>query len=114
MELTERTEGGVTILDLVGRLRVEDGASDFRASIVGLIAKGCCCLVLNLERCPYVDSAGLGELATALVKARKAGGQVVLVNVPDRVLELLRITRLTDVFTICQDERSALAAVQSV
>ena len=112
MQGTERRHGTVTIVDVVGRLRVEDGADDFRALITRLVAEGQRYVVLNLTSCAYVDSAGLGELATALVKVRKAGGQLVLLNPTPRVLELLRITRFVDVFTIYRDEREAIEAVQ--
>ena len=114
MQGIERSQGSVTIVDITGRLRVEEGVDELRALIVRLIAEGRRYIVLNLAGCSYVDSAGLGELATALVKARKAGGQLVLLNPTERVEELLKITRLGDVFTIHRDERAAIDAVQTL
>jgi anti-anti-sigma factor len=112
MQATERSLGSVTIVDVVGRLGVEHGAADFRALVARLIGDGRRDVVLNLSACHYVDSAGLGELATALVRMQKAGGRLVLLKPADRVLELLRITRLLDVFTVYSDESSAIDAVQ--
>ena len=111
MHAIERRQHGVTIIEVVGRLRVEDGVDDFRALVAGLIADGRRHVVLNLARCLYVDTAGLGEVATALVRAQKAGGRLVLVSPTARVQELLRITRLLDLFTVCGDEPSAIDAV---
>ena len=108
----ERSQGSVTIVDVVGRLRVEDGVVDFRALVARLIADGRRDVVLYLAACPYGDSAGLGEVATALVRVQKAGGRLVLLNPTERVQELLRMTRLLDVFTVCGDEPSAIDAVQ--
>ena len=112
MQGIERRHGTVTIVDVVGRLHVEDGADDFRALITRLVGEGQRYIVLNLAACAYVDSAGLGELATALVKVRRAGGQLVLLNPTARLQELLRITRFVDVFTIHRDEREAIDAAQ--
>jgi len=54
-------------------------------------------IVLDLRDCMHMDSAGLGALATALVKAHKVGRQLVLLHVSGRVRELLRITSLVSV-----------------
>lgn len=114
MQAIERSQGSVTIVDVVGRLGVEHGAADFRALMAQLIADGRRDLVINLAACHYVDSAGLGELATTLVRMQKAGGRLVLLKPSDRVLELLRITRLLDVFTVLSDESSAIDVVQQL
>jgi anti-anti-sigma factor len=110
VQALERPRGSVTIVDITGRIRLDDGAQEFRALIARLFAEGKRAVVLNMAACPYVDSAGLGELATALVKARNAGGQLVLLNVAERIQELLRITRLLRVFIIRHDEPSAVDA----
>ena len=112
MQAILRTQGIVTVIDIAGRLRLEDGVDEFRAVVGRLVGEGQPSVVLNMAACSYVDSAGLGELATALVKVRKAGGQLVLLNPTDRVHELLRVTRLGEVFTIHRDEQAAVQAVQ--
>ena len=114
MQAIERSQDNVTIIDVVGRLVVEDGVNELRALVARLIAEGRRDLVLNLGPCPYVDSAGIGTLATALVRVHKSGGQLVLLNPRERVKELLRMTGLLDVFTVYDDEPSAVHAVQRV
>jgi anti-sigma B factor antagonist len=108
----ERSDGIVTILDITGRLNLGDGTEEFRALLVGLIGERKTRIVLNMAGCRHVDSAGLGELATALVRTQNAGGKLVLLNLPDRVRELLRITRLLEAFTVQNDEAAAVAAAQ--
>ena len=108
----ERSDGIVTILDITGRLNLDDGTEEFRALLVGLIGERKTRIVLNMAGCRHIDSAGLGELATALVRTHNAGGKLVLLNLPYRVRELLRITRLLEAFTVQNDEAAAVAAAQ--
>ena len=112
MLCVERRDGIVTILDITGRLSLDDGTQEFRALVVGLIGENRNRIVLNLAACGQVDSAGLGELATALVKTHNAGRKLVLLNVTGRVRELLRITRLLEAFTVENDEAAAVAIAQ--
>jgi len=66
--------------------------------------------VLDLARAPYVDSCGLGTMVQAYVSAHRAGGSVRLLNVGQRVRQLLTITRLLTVFELYQPEARAIGA----
>jgi anti-anti-sigma factor len=55
-------------------------------------------VVLDLTDVQYVDSSGLGALVGLYVSAKRAGKQLKLINLSDRVLELLRLTKLLGVF----------------
>jgi anti-sigma B factor antagonist len=112
MPCFERSDGIVTILDITGRLSLDDGTEEFRALVARLIGENKTRIVLNMAACRFVDSAGLGELATALVKTHNAGGRLVLLNLTDRVRELLRMTRLLESFTVQNDEATAVATAQ--
>lgn len=50
--------------------------------------------VFNLAEVPYMDSAGLGMLASQFARCQAAGVRMVLAGVSPRVMELLRITKL--------------------
>jgi anti-anti-sigma regulatory factor len=45
---------------------------------------------------------------TALTKSRNAGGDLALSGVPDQMKKLLQMTKLETVFTVCEDEKSAI------
>lgn len=55
-------------------------------------------IVLDLTDVGFVDSSGLGSLVGLYVSARRAGTQLKLINLSDRIKELLRITNLLSVF----------------
>ena len=112
MELRERRLERVTLVEVIGPLGLDDGVEQFRTAMVHLAEAGESRIVLNMAGCQSVDSAGLGELATALVRARKAGGNLVLLELPPRAEQLLQASRLLPLFTVCTDEASAIVAAR--
>ncbi len=55
-------------------------------------------IVLDLSNVAYMDSSGLGALVSLWVSAKKAGCEVRLVSLSQRVKELLHLTSLDKVF----------------
>ena len=56
----------------------------------------------------YIDSTGLGALVIVATTLRKAGGNVKLLNLNRRNIELLVMTKLATVFEIFNDEQDAV------
>jgi anti-sigma B factor antagonist len=108
MTLHQRAIGDVTIIDLAGRLTVEDGADDFRDLVRQLLRDGRAKLVLNFRDAPYIDSTALGEIVRAYTSATRKGGTLKLLSVTARVHELLMITKLLTVFDLFDAEAEAV------
>jgi anti-sigma B factor antagonist len=108
MALHERAVGDVTIIDIAGRLTVEDGADAFRELIRRLLRDGRVKLILNFRDAPYIDSTALGEIVRAYTSATRKGGALKLLSVTTRVHELLMITKLLTVFDLFDDEAEAV------
>jgi anti-sigma B factor antagonist len=108
MIITERSIGDVTILDLDGRMTIEDGTDQFRAVVSGLIRQGRASLVLNLRAVPYIDSTALGQIVRAYTSATRLGGGLKLLQVSARVQQLLVVTRLLSVFDVFDAEGEAV------
>jgi len=108
MQTTARQVGGVTVLDISGRITVGEGNVILREIVRDLAAKGAKAIVLNLSEVQYVDSSGVGELVKAHTTIRNQGGQLKLTNLNKRVHDLLELTRLSAVFDIQKDETSAI------
>ncbi|MGB6302749.1 MAG: STAS domain-containing protein [Acidobacteriaceae bacterium] len=53
--------------------------------------------ILDMSQVPYVDSAGLGTVLMFYVSAEKNGRKLALAGVTDRVLSLIRMTRVDSV-----------------
>ena len=108
MKISSRQIEDVTILDLSGRV-VAGEAAMLRESIRDLLAGGKKDIVLNLAESPYIDSAGIGELVSALVAVRRESGSLALMNLSRRVHDVLGIVKLLTVFQIFRSEAEALA-----
>lgn len=65
-------------------------------------------LVLDLANVDFIDSTGLGALVICATSLRKAGGNVKLLNLNRRNIELLVMTKLATVFEIFTDEQDAI------
>jgi len=55
-------------------------------------------IVLDLSNVAYVDSSGLGALVSLWVSAQKAGCELKLISLSQRVKELLHLTSLDKLF----------------
>ena len=108
MTISERTIGDVTILDVVGRIALQDGAGDFRDAIRRVIHEGRVRLVLNLQGVPYVDSTALGEIIRAYTSVIRKGGSLKLLHVTSHVHQLFVITALLSVFDFFDAETEAV------
>jgi anti-sigma B factor antagonist len=110
MKASARQVEGVTVVDLSGRITVGEGSVVLRDTMKDLSAHGHKRIVLNLGDITYVDSSGIGELVSAFTSIRTAGGELKLLNLTQKVHDLLQITKLYKVFDIQEDEPSAIGA----
>ena len=108
LEVTERQIGTVTVLDLSGKLMIDEGAERLRDKINSLILQQRTEIVLNLGDVPYIDSGGLGQLMSCYSSLRKTTGGLKLLHVSKRNHDLLSITRLVALFDTFDSEDEAV------
>jgi len=110
LNIKERQAGDVTIMDLDGEVRIGDSATALRSAIRNLVARGNTKLLLNLAGVRYIDSSGIGELIANYTTVGRSGGQLKLLNLTEKVQDLLVITKLLTVFDVYDDESEALSS----
>jgi anti-sigma B factor antagonist len=98
----------VTILDVRGRIVLGEEIHTLRDSVRNLIADGKKKIILNLADVDYIDSSGVGELVGAFTTVRNAGGELKLMNLTQKVHDVLHVTKLYTVFDIREDEFTAV------
>jgi anti-sigma B factor antagonist len=108
LEIQRREREGIAILDLKGRITVGPEASALRENVAALNGEGKTKIVLNLGEVSYIDSTGLGALVMAATSQRRAGGDLKLLNLNRRNIELLVMTKLATVFEMFTDEQDAV------
>lgn len=108
LEITQREREGVTILDLKGRITMGPEATTLRNSVSALNQQAGRNLVFNLGGVDYIDSTGLGALVMSVTSLRRHDGNVKLLNLNRRNIELLVMTKLATVFEIFNDEQDSV------
>ena len=108
MTINDRTIGDITVIDIEGRITIDDGADQFRDRVRGLLRDGHAKLILNFRQASYIDSTALGEIVRSYTSATRKGGTLKLLSVPPRVYELLVVTKLLSVFDLFDDEAEAI------
>ena len=108
LNITERRNQSVTILDLKGNIRIGEGNVELHNILRFLVEKGEKKILLNLADVSYIDSSGLGELVAGFTTLQKNGGEMKLLNLTKRVSELMVITKLLTVFDIYESETEAV------
>jgi anti-sigma B factor antagonist len=110
MKMTKSTRqaGSVTIVDISGRIELGEESAALRDMVCDLLSKGQKQILLNLGDVHYIDSSGLGTLVSAFTSVRKQGGELKLVNLTNKVSDLMQITKLYTVFDITNDEAATV------
>lgn len=108
LKTSSRQVGGVTVVDLSGRIVLGDGSSILRDTLKDLAGRGQKQILLNLADVSYIDSSGLGALVSGYTSLKGQQGQVKLLNLTTKVRDLLQITKLLTVFEVFNDEATAV------
>ena len=108
VQISSRTAGDVTIVDVAGKITLGEGSSALRDKVRELSASGSKKMLINLGDVNYIDSSGIGELVSAFTTVSNSGGALKLLNLTKRVHDLLQITKLYTVFEVFDSEEIAL------
>jgi anti-sigma B factor antagonist len=104
MTISTRQVGSITILDIGGRIVLREESASVRDVIRNLLNNG----LFNLGRVDHIDTIGLGSLVGAFMTVRKQGGDLKLLNLPEKFADVMQITKLYTVFDIINDETVAV------
>ena len=107
MQISKRKNGDVTVFDIKGKILIGEGIIELREAIDSEAGTK---LLLNFEKVPYLDSTGLGEVVRSYSSVKNKGGVVKIVNLTNKVKDLLSVTKLITVFETFEDEEKAVAS----
>jgi anti-sigma B factor antagonist len=108
MKLSVRKVKDIEIIDVEGKIVLGDGDVEIKQTVDSLLQKGSTKIILNLAKVPYLDSAGLGEIIRCFTTLRRRGGSFKLLAPNQRIIDLLNITRLLNVFDCYDNEPAAI------
>lgn len=110
MKIGKRKKDDVLILDLKGKILIGEGIEDLREVINAAVKEKETKILLNFADVPYLDSTGLGEVVRSYTTAKKEGGVVKIINLTNKVRDLLSVTKLITVFETFEEEDKAIAS----
>jgi len=113
MKFSTRKIGDVTVIDVDGKILLGEGDVEIKQTVDTLLKHGNKKILLNLAKVPYLDSAGLGEIIRCFTALRKSGGNFKLLSPNKRIIDLLSITKLLNVFDCYDNESSAIASFRN-
>lgn len=65
------------------------------------------CVLIDLEKTTYIDSAGVGWLMACHKRFKSYGGRMILHSIPPLVQQTLDLLKLHRIFSLAADEASA-------
>ena len=101
----------ITVAILTGQLNLGNRLAEFEHNLKQRIEEGSRKMILDLTGLTYIDSAGLGMVATCAGILFRAGGKLVVVSPGGKVTQMFEITRLNRVIDLYPDFDSALASL---
>jgi anti-sigma B factor antagonist len=108
LTLTSRQSGEVTVIELSGRLDSGSGSAILHEILHDVTAAGARKILLNLRHVSFIDSSGLGELASGHARARHEGAAIRLTCLSRRIEQLFQMTGLHGILDIYVDEPEAI------
>jgi anti-sigma B factor antagonist len=108
VKLKTRSDRGVTVVYVEGKMVGGDDSDTFHDYIKNLLADGQRKFVINLKKVPWADSRGIGMLIGAHTSVENAEGSLVLACIGDRIDSILTLTRLLLIFKTFDSEDEAI------
>ena len=108
MEITQRDEGGVTVVQPDGRIDTES-AEQLDQVLQGAVADGQNKIVVDMSKVEYISSAGLRSLAAVLVKCRDGGGDMKIAALNERVTRVFKIIGFDLLMSVTDTPDAAIA-----
>lgn len=106
MKIKETKLGLILILALSGPM-TDDYLEPLQEKLNHHLTLGDLKILIDLKEVPLVDSSGLESLWDCLMKFRKVGGSLKLVNPGPLVMDILLATKMTNIFEIFSDQEKA-------
>ena len=110
MKISTRRLDKTTVLDISGDIDMAHSTELRRVVLVEFRESRTPRVVLNMLEVRYIDSSGVASLVEGLKASRDVGSRMILVSLSPFVQELLRLTRLLQIFEIYDTEEKALAS----
>ena len=112
-KIKESEESKPIIIRMEGNLIERSQAIELLDDIDNIVLKGKTHFIVDMSGFRYMNSTGLNVLVNILTKARTAGGETVICCLPEKIKDLLVVTKLNNVFNIAENIDEAVKMMEA-
>lgn len=109
MQMSEKVEGAVTVLTLLGDIDLES-SPNLRQQLKKHTTAKCPRLLIDFSGVSYIDSSGLATLIEYFQASQTYNGKLLISGLAPRIKNSFAIVRLDEIFSIYPDTATALNA----
>lgn len=91
------------IIELEGEIQIKN-ISEIKKVIYQTIDTHKKNIILDFKNVSYIDSSGIGVLLVGYRKASESGNELILCNVPEKIMEILKLTQINRIFRFFTSE----------
>ena len=110
MDIAVRTQSGVKVIKLTGRLNLGESVDRMRQTFDDSLAAGEIRFVVDLGEVSMLDSSGIGLLVRYLTAAKQSGGTLKLLKPSKFAVQTLKMTGLLNLFEVFDDLEAAVTS----
>ena len=113
MDYSVSEQDDIVIISLNGKIMGGPEATEINEKFNQLIDTKKLKIVIDLNNVEWMNSSGLGILIGAVSLFRNNNGQLRIINVSDRIQNLLKITKLAGIFETSSSLEEALSSFKN-
>ena len=106
VEIKDRDD--VSVVILTGFFTMNIGDNTLKKVITDILNGGSRKILLEFKNVEFINSVGIGELVGSFIAVTNRGAKIKLCGLPEKVLNMLNITRLISIFDIYATEDEAV------
>ncbi|MDZ7723326.1 MAG: STAS domain-containing protein [candidate division KSB1 bacterium] len=110
MAIKESMKGGVSVLELKGKMMGGPETAEVHKRVKDLATNGVKKVVIDLGGVSWMNSTGLGALMSSLTTMRNAGGDAKIARATEKVKSLFIVTKLITIFEAFDSVEEAIDA----
>ena len=91
-------KSGVVLIEIEGNIVGGPDAMSLNEEVHKLVNSGTKKIIIDMKSVEHINSSGLGILIASLNAVHQVNGDLKIANASSRVLDLLKITKLSQIF----------------
>ena len=101
-------EDPVVIYQLDGKITTDQDYLGLEKEVFEHLNKNYYRIVFDLTKLTHTNSSGIGFFMRTLTKSRIMGGELVLIGINGNVEKIFSISKLDEIYTICENQVEAI------